>query len=75
MDYRAIMRSQTEIGTAAARNAANRARGARARRQRPAESGPQFTRRVMNQQFSVDIMQFARGPVQGQISPSRRELP
>ena len=25
MDYRAIMRSQTEIGTAAARNAANRA--------------------------------------------------
>ena len=39
MDYRAIMRSQTEIGTAAARNAANRARGARARRQRAGWSG------------------------------------
>ena len=32
MDYRVIMRSQTEIGTAAARNAANRARRARADR-------------------------------------------
>jgi hypothetical protein len=34
MDYRAILRSQSEIGTAAARNAAARARRANADRTR-----------------------------------------
>jgi hypothetical protein len=34
MDYRAIMRSQTEIGTAAARNAATRAKRRTADRNR-----------------------------------------